>query len=276
LIKLWDLNDGLLLQSIEEPSRSIDISQDGSRLISVSSGNDASVKLWKLSNSTLSFLQTIGGFIGRVLDISISPDSKTIASGHEDTKVRLWDIETSSTIQVLGGHEDIVTGVDFSSDGKELVTASSHGVINLWDLENDQIIQTLETKYNDIRDVLFHPTERIIAWIMNINWENDFLHIWDLNSNQELYKFEGSSFDCMSFNSDGSIIAAGEFGSHQDLVRLWDTNTGELMRYFQYPDGILSIAFHPDNQLLAAGLSDSTVTLKVQLYFVDTKRELGV
>ncbi|MBC7817677.1 MAG: hypothetical protein IAG10_12360, partial [Planctomycetaceae bacterium] len=55
----------------------------------------------------------------------------------------------------------------------------------------------------------------------------------------------------LAFTSDGRLLAAGDF---EGTVRLWDSESGELKATWAgHPDSVLSVAFSPDNQSLAAG-----------------------
>ena len=55
---------------------------------------------------------------GRISCVAYSPDGKTLASGHGDRTVRLWDTATGREVRVLRGEEGQVYGVAFSPDGK--------------------------------------------------------------------------------------------------------------------------------------------------------------
>jgi WD40 repeat protein len=59
-----------------------------------------------------------------VNDVSWSPDGKTLASGHGDNNVRVWDVATGKNIHTLKGHVDKVCSVRWSPDGKLLASGS--------------------------------------------------------------------------------------------------------------------------------------------------------
>ncbi|NTW10098.1 MAG: WD40 repeat domain-containing protein, partial [Chlorobiaceae bacterium] len=55
-----------------------------------SAANDESVRLWDVKSGQL--LHTYRGHVLEVQSVDISPDGKTIVSGSDDRKIKLWGI----------------------------------------------------------------------------------------------------------------------------------------------------------------------------------------
>jgi len=65
-----------------------------------------------------------------------SPDSRIIATGSEDSNIRLWDIESGRLVRTLDGHQGWVRSVAWSGDGQWLASGADDRTVRLWDVES--------------------------------------------------------------------------------------------------------------------------------------------
>jgi WD40 repeat protein len=78
--------------------------------------------------------QFLGGFLSvsnKVNSLSISPDSRFVAAGYDDSNITIWDLKTRK-VQNLEGHRKSVYSVSFSADGAYLVSGGWDGKIRVW------------------------------------------------------------------------------------------------------------------------------------------------
>ena len=71
-----------------------------------------------------------------------------LASGLEDSTVRIWDVETREQIKKLEGYRKPVVSVSWSPDGKRLASGSDYAVVIIWQLFNDEIMTILNKVFD--------------------------------------------------------------------------------------------------------------------------------
>ena len=88
---------------------SIGFSQDGRLFTSVSGGT---IKVYQTATRNESLFEDKEH---QAICASISPDNKLMATGGEDGKVKIWDLETKKAVQILQGVKGKVSCITFSS-----------------------------------------------------------------------------------------------------------------------------------------------------------------
>lgn len=70
--------------------------------------------------------------VGSVFCCDFHPEGKLVATGGEDDKAFVWNVETGQEVMECLGHKDSVIFVGFCFDGAHLATADMSGVIKVW------------------------------------------------------------------------------------------------------------------------------------------------
>ena len=103
----------------------------------------------------------------RVLKATFSPDSKLIASGSFDKKVRIYTVEGGSVANPQYTFDDAtnrVSSVAFSPDSKLFVSGSEDKKVRLYDLNMAGPLQcTLDDATEGVLSVAFSPDSRLLA-----------------------------------------------------------------------------------------------------------------
>ena len=204
-VRLWDVETGQYLPFIlnhDDRVRSVAFNHD-TTLLAIGS-DDGKVRLWNLKaleeakkdpgedlQKNLEegkYWKTLGEHKSWVWSVAFSPDGKLLASGGDDGKVILWNIETDQKDkygEILVEHEGRVWSVAFSPDGKLLASGGDDGKVILWNIEKGESYHTFSGHTKWVRSVAFTPikSEKLI---LASSGEDETIKLWDVVSKKEL------------------------------------------------------------------------------------------
>ena len=199
---------------------------------------------------------------GRVAvhSLAFSPDGSRIASGGEDTTVRVRDAATGESVATLEGHSQEVKSVAFSPDGSRIASGSDDKTVRVWDAATGECVAKLEGHSGWVSSLAFSPDGSRLASGSN----DETLRMWDVATGECVATlgthFCGALINAVlsvAFSPDGSRLASG---NHDKTVRVWDAATGEcLATCAGHSASVMSVAFSPDGSRIAFGSDDETV-----------------
>lgn len=97
-------------------------------------GESGVIKILDIQEGTLATF--LNGHTGAIFDIKVF--GGCIASGGEDSSVRIWDLESLKCINVCGGifgHRDHVLSIDVLFDGSMIVSSGTDCMIKQWKID---------------------------------------------------------------------------------------------------------------------------------------------
>ena len=86
------------------------------------------------------FMFTISAHTNWVNSAMFSPDTRMIASGSEDTQVKLWDVTSKALIHSFYDHNQGVQSVKFHPDGTCIASGGADKVIKIFDIRMNKPI----------------------------------------------------------------------------------------------------------------------------------------
>jgi WD40 repeat protein len=277
-IRLWDVvnnRDASPFVSPQSGFRSVDFSPDGKTvavvgdrvlLLDAATGKE----IWQHETQPLF---TYG--------VAFSPDRRSLATGHRDATLRLWETSTGKEISRLEGHKDEpqdqgwLTSVAYSPDGKRIAEASRDGSIRIWDAGQGTQRHRLVAHTGVVWSVAFSGDGKYLA----SGGADKDARLWLADTGDELRQFQGHTADveAVALSPDGKTLATA---SRDGTLRLWHTGTGRTLRVLKevedwntrtghHTDG-RKIAFSPDGRTVAAGSWRS-----IQVWEVASGQERG-
>ena len=179
--------------------------------------------------------------------VDFSPDSTRLVAGTNKKTAIIWDLATGKQVQTLR-HQNYVRAAKYSSRGDRIATATFKGPVEVWNSDDGRLLVdinvTVTPEYNT-----------------GLLWSNDHLFVV---SDKKIEEFDASTgskvsewpvpninkYSCIALPKHKQFIAF----SAKSTVTFWDTSTHkQLPLTLQHPQGIHSIAFSPDDQILAIG-----------------------
>jgi WD40 repeat protein len=249
---LFEANTGKQLHLLKQEYsvRGIAFAPDGSMVAVPEACTPGLIRLWNATTGkeVYAFGPTkVGPGMGirfTTLPVAFSPDGKTLACGHRDGTIRLWDPATGQerlpsgkriegqrreSVRVsLGIEIGGITCLTYSPDGKKLAAAKLGDAcpIQVWDLASGE----------SLRFTRDQPPRLLNA------------------------RFEDGWVNALAFSPDGRTLASTKLG--KTAITLWDVATGrERQRLQGHRAEVLCLVFSPNGKLLASGSQDGTALI---------------
>jgi WD40 repeat protein len=229
------------------------------------------VHLWNTTAGDL--VRTLEGHTDRVLCIAFAPDGKTVATGSADKTVRVWDVESGELLHTMIGHSGGVNSISYAPDGMLVASGSEDKTVRLWNTATGQPVHTLQHAPYPVTAVAFTPDGKTL---LSSQATQPFaagkaaLARWNLPDGTLQGEWEMLNPNLDRWLSvlapDGKTMAMGLSAQTSDVAKLWNAQTGQLLRALKLPDPemqnkIRAIALAPDGKTLAAGWENNSVKL---------------
>ena len=184
-----------------------------------------------------------------VQNLTVTPDGKTLLAAGIDGHVRLWSTSSYKQIGELI-HGDGSVRIAVSHDGQFVASAGGDGQVVLWRLADGSRMHVWKAHTRPITSVAFNPGgDRIVTGSDDLS-----ARVWEVAGGKQLYELTGhhGTVRAAAFSRDGATLVTA---SRNGGLRVHNAETGALLRTFDYQDGSIHLAYHPDgDRVMVTGL----------------------
>lgn len=225
---VWDIASGQLICTLQGHSDGITAlswSHDNKYVITASW--DGTSRIWH--GATGEIIQVLHDthdtfFITRVLprstsyvlQLQISPNGQTIATGSVLGTVALWNQETGTIIERFTNHTGSIQALSFSPDANRLASASTDDDVRIWDIAKGECIATLTGHNEGARALAFSPDASRLVSADGCGT----IFVWDTEYGTCLHTIHGHTdrISSLMFSPDGTRLLSA---SHDGKIRIW-------------------------------------------------------
>src|SRR5262249_6555417 len=153
-----------------------------------------------------------------VASLAVAPDGRTLATGHDNGLVTLWELAGARPRQTIqagardGPDRAFVHHLAFTSDGKTLLTNEGSDMVRAWDVATGNFQRDLTPAH--VWHVAYSPKKNLLA-----TKTPDGVVLTDLaTGSSETLPGQDPDERCVAFSPDGALLG----GASRNKVLLWD------------------------------------------------------
>jgi WD40 repeat protein len=252
LAKIWSINGtllGFLKRDIEGknniaflPNGKFITCTGNKQLVQFHEGKDNSsqdlignlIELWSNDGK---LIKRLDGHIDGIKAITVSPDSKFLASTSSDNLIMLWNVN-DNIVRTLKGHTEQIDSISFSPDSKIIASVSTgerpffieesggQSEIKLWQTNGELIDTIYDYGINNEIKIKFELKNNMIAYVNN----DKVINLRGLNNKSNiLIKGHEERIKNIDFiPGTNLIISAG----NDNIIKIWNLK-GEQLKSFR-------------------------------------------
>ncbi len=193
-----------------------------------------------------------------VTSLSFSGDDRFLVSGHEDSRVTIWEVRTGSILNTMWGSKihGGIRDVEFSPDGRHIAACQNSDRLMVWSFPACEGC-SIEGCGGSVNDLAFDPAGGYLASAGG----DGRIRIWDVETGGLFSTLEGHGKGVLSvgFSKDGRLLASA---GKDRTVRLWSPRSGRQIAVLLGCDNhVNDVAFNSNASIIAGAGDDGTILL---------------
>ena len=162
--------------------------------------------------------------ISGVYTIKFLSNKNQLASGHVDSKIRIWDVATGKLLNTLGDHDKNIFRLAII-DSEQLASSSDHFTIVIWNLSTYRKVKTLEGHTGQIWSLAYYSQMNML-----ISAGGDTtIRQWDVNDFSLKTTINAHKRNIYGIHLIGHKEDIFVTCSMDGTIKYWRISTGELL-----------------------------------------------
>jgi eukaryotic-like serine/threonine-protein kinase len=185
--------------------------------------------------------------------------NQRVASGSQDSTVRIWDAMTGSNLLVYRGHKTGVKSMSVSPDSTYIASGDGSGKIHIWSTNtgDDRFAPLSNDQASIVHSITWSPDGHSLA----SGSDDSLVSIWDVLAGKQLFAYTGHSgpLRSVAWSPQGQFLASGGLDK---TVQVWSATSRTqqtLLTYRGHSDIVWCVAWSPDGTRLASASQDGTI-----------------
>ena len=177
--------------------------------------------------------------------------AKRIATGSDDSTLKMWSVATGKCLRNLVGHTD---GVEcFQREDNVIVDGSMDRTLKVWNAQTGACERTL------LGHTFSVPCLRLHSGIIVSRSEDKIIKMWDLQTGECLHVLRGHSKGLWCVQYDGRLLISG---ARDDKVKVWNPETEECLHTLVGHLNLINILYIHKGHIVSVSVDRSSFNLQ--------------
>ena len=188
------------------------------------------------------------------------PDGQRIMTCSQDGSLGIWNLQTGERIANWRDGGSAVKTIALSADGKRVASGSYDGLVRLWNIEKGMATGKWTGHTHIVETVCWdRHDKRVLS-----GSRDGTARVWSVESEKTIVEIKTGLIHVWAaiFSPDMTMIATAGHNIDDELIKIWDANTGEKLASIGFGrkgNNVYCLAWTSDGTTLVSGSDDRLI-----------------
>ncbi|BAQ64936.1 DnaJ domain-containing protein [Geminocystis sp. NIES-3709] len=197
---------------------------------------------------------------GAINSISIASNGQIFVTGSNDKTIKIWKLNNGELVSILPDQKEAIYSVVISPDSHYLATAGKDKNIKIWNLSQQVLYATLDGWFSGHQDEILSLSFTPDSQYLVSGSKDKTVRMWNIHNQEEVLKYTTYGDKILTINCDktGNYLATA---GYERWIKILNLKTGKLAKSLKTNAVVTTVAFSPNNKILASGGFDRQIKL---------------